>query len=281
MQGKEIGKKKKDKKVAPVDKTKKKDPLNCIHSKLAPSHNIHTGKTYETVSAATSAPAPTSSAAPVAFISSIAAVLATDGGVRGDVSEEMISPRSVEAAPALVSMRQGVAGGANIPDGGHDSNNTPDNVVVDSTSPNRGTEQADPTAAAGTCVVDVTVVQNKAPVVIQETVQMDPQAETVPATNASETTTRAAPRITSKTVVCTRKSPRKKAASTNSAHDHDGNRDATGYIPASSLSPLLHRARLQLLSKPRGLEMQPFSSHLRLGWTSFLPVQGCITLMFH
>lgn len=95
----------KTKNAATVATTSKDDPLGRIQSKLSQPVDAVPAKTSGTGDAAT-----TTSAAPVKLLSTVAAVLSTDGVGGAGGSDELISPRSAEVAPALVSMRHaGVA----------------------------------------------------------------------------------------------------------------------------------------------------------------------------
>lgn len=260
------------KNVGHMVKTHNKDPLNRIHSKLGSSLNAAPNQPSNTTSVADRPTADSSSAAPVAFLSSIADALATTGGVGGASSEELISPRTEEVVPALFSMRHGAE--EVVPIIGSDS------VEVHGAVINRDNEEADPSAQAGTCAVDATVMHTKVAEVSEETVQRSTTTKTVPPSGGPATTAWVALATSVETVVYSRKNPRKRAASSSSAQDQSNRAAGSGFMSASSLFPLLHRARLQLLHKAKGLEMHSFSSRLHLRSTSFLSVTICVLLRF-
>lgn len=114
---------------AHTTKHSKKDPLQRMHAKLASSDNVDFVK----------ASAATSSHAAAKLLSSVVAVLTGNEGATSGGSNELISPRSADVAPALVSMRQGLEGSPLLSDLPHQPHqpkvNAPNSIVDTSDKP--------------------------------------------------------------------------------------------------------------------------------------------------
>ncbi|XP_040250727.1 uncharacterized protein [Aegilops tauschii subsp. strangulata] len=184
--------------------------------------------------------APTSSAAPATFVPSSAPVLCTNGGAIAKGSDELISPRTANAVPALVPPRGSIEDEANK----SSHVDAPAVQPVPHSNPlganlsAKRSDRAHPSTEAGTPVIRVAVVQNTVPVVTHQPDQAGPRDASIVTNVVPKTTPNVAPRKFVQTVVCSRKSPWKISAG-GIVHEQHAKDDGPMYVSASTLFPLV------------------------------------------
>lgn len=168
-----------------------------MHAKLASSDNVDFVKAH----------AVTSSDAPAKLFSYVAAVLTDNEGAGSGGSDDLVSPRTVGVAPALVSMRQGIKGSPAVSDVLHQTQQ-PNVHVLDTTADK--SEQPCSVGEDCTTTAATTAVENKGPVVTQQAHQAGPHDRTAHPLIVSKDAPLVADKKTGKQAVGTRKSPRKR-----------------------------------------------------------------------